>query len=64
MSEVAVMRSPCLPEDEGRPSLVRIFASRADAEAWIKRQGNEYFKPGDYYIEGEILGTGGDRCSS
>ena len=46
---VVIMRSPCLMEDEGRHHFVS-RKPRAEAEAWIAAQKDEYFKPGDYYI--------------
>lgn len=45
-----IMRSPCLPEDEGRHFYVCSFKTKEKAEKWIKDQKEEYFKPGDYYI--------------
>ena len=47
---VAIMRHPCLMEDEGRHFLIRHETSRAKAEQWIRDQKDEYFKPSDYYI--------------
>lgn len=47
--QVVVMRSPCLMEDEGRHTFV-MTCCRAIAEAWIRKQEDEYFKPSDYYI--------------
>lgn len=44
------MRYPVLMEDEGRHFFERCFNTREEAEAWIKAQKDEYFKPGDYYI--------------
>ena len=47
---VIVMRSPCLMEDEGRHHFVKRFDSRMEAEQWIEKQKDEYFRPSDYYI--------------
>lgn len=49
-----VMRRPCLMEDEGRHSVVGQYHTREEAEAWIAAQKGEYFRPGDYYIAGEL----------
>lgn len=46
---VTIMRSPCLPEDEGRHFFVKT-CTRAEAERWIAEQAGKYFQPGDYYI--------------
>ncbi len=46
---VTIMRSPCLPEDEGRHFFVKT-CTRAEAERWIAEQAGEYFQPSDYYI--------------
>ncbi len=45
-----VMRSPCIPEDEGRHFFCGMFESREEATGWIKKQEDEYFGPSDYYI--------------
>lgn len=50
MRPVAIMRRPCLMEDEGRHFLIRADLPRSEAEAWIAAQEKEYFKPSDYYI--------------
>ena len=50
MKSYIVMRSPVLPEDEGRHSIVAHYENKELARAWIAAQKDEYFKPGDYYI--------------
>lgn len=46
---VIIMRSPCLPEDEGRHFFER-RCTYQEAKAWIAAQKGEYFGPSDYYI--------------
>lgn len=46
----AIMRRPCIMEDEGRHEFIDTVLTRADAERWIAAQVNEYFTPQDYYI--------------
>lgn len=46
----AVVRFPCLPEDEGRTFLIKTYETREEVEAWIEKQEGEYFSPGDYGI--------------
>lgn len=50
MTDVLVVRHPVLMEDEGRYTVVRSFSSVREAQEWIDKQANEYFKPGDYSI--------------
>lgn len=50
----AIMRAPCLMEDEGRTFLIKVYSEREDAEKWIAEQKDEYFKPSDYYILEQI----------
>jgi hypothetical protein len=45
-----VMRSPVLPEDEGRHTLIKVFTSRTKAREWVASQKGQYFAPEDYYI--------------
>ena len=45
-----VLRRPVLMEDEGQVTLVKQFTLRKDAEAWIAKQHDQYFKPKDYYV--------------
>ena len=49
-----VVRKAVIMEDEGRLELIKPFESRAEAEAWIAAQSNEYFKPWDYVIFAEV----------
>lgn len=44
-----IMRSPCLPEDEGRSFVIKTVSSEKEADEWIKKQEGEYFRPSDYY---------------
>lgn len=46
----AVMRKPCLMEDEGRHFYIIGFETKPEAQAWIASQKGEYFSPGSYYI--------------
>lgn len=50
----AVIRLPCLPEDEGRRFVSRVFDSREAAEWWVLQQVGQYFGPNDYRIEGPV----------
>lgn len=50
MSRYAVLRLPCLQEDEGRTTYIDSFDTKEQAQAWIDAQKNKYFKPGDYTI--------------
>jgi hypothetical protein len=45
-----VIRTPCLPEDEGRYFVIRGFEKREQAEKWIGKQEGKYFNPSDYII--------------
>lgn len=50
----AIMRRPCLMEDEGRHFFIKAVPTRQEADEWIAAQKDEYFRPSDYYIlEGE-----------
>lgn len=46
----AIMRHPCLMEDEGRHEFITSFSTREEAEMWIAGQEGKYFTPSDYYI--------------
>lgn len=49
-SPVLVMRRPVLPEDKGMHFPIQQFDMRSEAQTWINKQKDEFFKPGDYYV--------------
>ena len=49
-AKVNVMRKAVLMEDEGHEALIAYQIPMENAVSWISMQGDEYFKPSDYYI--------------
>lgn len=64
MNDTIIMRYPVLMEDEGRHFYEAGPMPRALAEAWIKAQKNEYFKPGDYYLVTRTIPKGKDQSNA
>lgn len=52
---VVIMRYPCLMEDEGRHQFIMGPIRRWEANNWIQKQKDEYFRPSDYYIAKKLL---------
>lgn len=51
---VVIMRYPVLMEDDGRHQFIMGPITRSEADEWISKQKDEYFKPSDYYITERI----------
>lgn len=47
---ILVMRRPCIPEDEGRYFYIGQYSTREEADAWLKLQEDQYFRPSDYLV--------------
>jgi hypothetical protein len=47
MKTYAVMRYPCLMEDEGRHEYIKTFFTKKEAKEWIAKQEGQYFRPQD-----------------